>query len=670
MQQSSRSSAKSKALKRLNLESAILENAAYAIIATDPDGLITHFNPAAERMLGYAAAELIGRKTAAVLHSSTEVEARAREFGEELNTPLEPGFDVFVIRARLGLPNEYQWTYVRKDGERLPVLLSITCLRDKAGQITGYLGIASDITERKRAEAALRASEEKLRKLFELTPLGIALNDMDGRFIEVNESFCRLCGYEAEELYNLDYWDLTPPLYAAAEARQLEAMATTGRYGPYEKEYRHKNGELAPVRLNGSLVTGDDGRRYIWSIAEDISALRRNEAMLIEARERAEAANQAKSNFLANMSHEIRTPLNGVLGMVQAMERDVLSAAQRERLKVVRESGESLLALLSDILDLSKIEAGRIELETLDFDLTDILQGAAASFAPLASAKGLTLDIDLADAAGVYRGDPTRIRQIVANLLSNSIKFTAAGRVTLTARREIEGVSIAVTDTGSGIAPEALTRLFERFVQADSSATRRYGGTGLGLAISRELAQMMDGGVRAESRLGAGSTFTLGLPLVRVGDSRRSAPAAPAPASAPTNLRILAAEDNLINQKVLQAILSQAGLEVRIVGDGVQAVEAVRREAWDLILMDVHMPVLDGVDATRAIRRLEQAEGRTHTPIIALTANAMEHQKAEYLACGMDRLVTKPIQIAELFDAIDSLAAAGVVQDNDQRMAS
>jgi CheY-like chemotaxis protein len=340
--------------------------------------------------------------------------------------------------------------------------------------------------------------------------------------------------------------------------------------------------------------------------------------------------------------------------MAQAMAREELTVVQRERLEVIRQSGEALLAILSDLLDLSKIEAGRLELEAIDFDRGEVTQGAAAGFSALADAKGLALAVDLGEAAGTYRGDPTRVRQIVSNLISNAVKFTDRGEVRVSARVEGEGLCLTVSDTGPGIPPEVLERLFEKFVQADSSTTRRFGGTGLGLAICRELAGLLGGTIRAESQNGRGAAFIVGLPLPRVGAPRERKAAEAAPAQGPLGLRILAAEDNPVNRKVLQTVLEQVGLDVTLVADGAAAVEAFATQAWDLVLMDVQMPVMDGVEATRAIRAMEAKTGQPRTPIIALTANAMEHQKSEYLGCGMDSLVAKPIQIAELLGAISA----------------
>ncbi|HEX7760777.1 MAG TPA: ATP-binding protein [Caulobacteraceae bacterium] len=388
-----------------------------------------------------------------------------------------------------------------------------------------------------------------------------------------------------------------------------------------------------------------------------------------EARQVADAANQAKSEFLATMSHEIRTPLNGVLGMVQAMAGEALSSAQRERLTVIGESGEMLLAILNDMLDLSKIEAGKLTLENGDFDLATLACGVRTTFAPLAAAKGLAFSVEVAtDAAGFYRGDALRVRQILHNLVSNAVKFTNAGRIDLRIGPADGGLRFCVTDTGIGMCPDQIEGLFDKFVQADSSTTRRFGGTGLGLSICRELCTAMGGRIWSDSDVGRGSRFTVQLPLARVGEDQAAAPAVADVEHPPTErpLRILAAEDNAVNQLVLKTLLAQAGIEPVLVGNGEEAVAAWEQGGWDVILMDAQMPVMDGVTATRQIRRREAESGRAPTPIIALTANAMDHQVEGYLAAGMTGLVTKPIQVAQLFDAID----AAVLDDAPSRAAA
>ena len=385
---------------------------------------------------------------------------------------------------------------------------------------------------------------------------------------------------------------------------------------------------------------------------------------LREAQLAMQSASRAKSEFLARMSHEIRTPLNGVLGMAQALAAEAdLKPGHRQSLSVIRQSGESLLAILNDVLDLSKVEAGRLELEEIVFDLELAVRGAQEAFAPQAAAKGLAFRLDLhADAAGTYRGDPTRLRQILYNLLSNALKFTDAGEVSLTVSCEDGALAFAVADTGIGIAASDLDRLFDRFQQVDSSTTRRYGGSGLGLSICRELAELMGGSVTVQSRPGAGSRFDVRLPLPRV---EARAPMRPEAldaglAGSDAGLRVLAAEDNPVNQLVLTTLLAQVGIAPDVVGDGQAAVDAWRTGAWDLILMDVQMPVMDGGQAVHAIRAEEAATGRRRTPILALTANAMAHQVAEYLAAGFDGHVAKPIDAARLYQAIAEAAAPAI----------
>jgi signal transduction histidine kinase/ActR/RegA family two-component response regulator len=377
------------------------------------------------------------------------------------------------------------------------------------------------------------------------------------------------------------------------------------------------------------------------------------------ARDEANAANVLKTQFLANMSHEIRTPLNGVLAMAEVMALGQLDQVQRDRLDVIRRSGGLLLAVLNDVLDLSKIEAGKLTLFEEDFDVEIAVAQARENFEIMARAKGLTFDVQVTEQArGWWRGDADRLRQIVGNLLSNAVKFTSQGAVSaLVDTGTAGGLKIVVRDSGVGIPPEKLPTLFEKFTQADNSATRRFGGTGLGLAICRELTQMMGGSIDVESLEGVGSTFVVELPLERGRPASLQA-ADTAQAADDGDLRILAAEDNPTNQQVLAAVLGSLGIEVDIVPDGKEAVEAWRTGAYDLILMDIQMPVMDGITAASTIREQERAAGRRRTPIVALTANALTHQVEEYLAVGMDAHVAKPIEIAKLYDAISAVLNA------------
>jgi signal transduction histidine kinase/ActR/RegA family two-component response regulator len=396
--------------------------------------------------------------------------------------------------------------------------------------------------------------------------------------------------------------------------------------------------------------------------ANDVQ-LRRTMVELMDARDAAEAANKLKSQFLANMSHEIRTPLNGLLAMTQVMALERLDPTQRDRLEVIRTSGEALLSILNDVLDVSKIEAGKLELEIEAFDTEAVVRNAFAAFTAVAEKKGLTLALEIEDGArGLRLGDAMRLGQVTANLISNALKFTSEGGVRVTLRGDGEELKIEVADTGIGIAPEVVPLLFQKFTQADASTTRRFGGTGLGLAICHDLLQLMGGRIWVESAPGRGSVFHVEAPVRRVGE----APPAPEPVAAPEAdaarerpLRVLAAEDNATNQLVLRTVLEIFGVELSLVDNGRLAVEAWRSGGYDLILMDIQMPEMDGLSATRAIRAAEAAEGRDRIPIIALSAHAMTHQVQEYLDAGIDLHVPKPIELPRLQAALDQAMSLG-----------
>jgi signal transduction histidine kinase/CheY-like chemotaxis protein len=448
-------------------------------------------------------------------------------------------------------------------------------------------------------------------------------------------------------------------------ARLTESMDEVGRSGDFARR-------VEPVANDemGRLTESFNGLLAVLN-TKDVR-LRRTMDELVLAHDAAQAANVQKSRFLANMSHEIRTPLNGVLAMAQIMARGELEPGQRERLDIIYKSGDALLEILNDILDVSKIEAGKFELETIDFDLEQVVQGVHSGFSALADGKGLDFKVALqADAKGLRRGDAVRLRQILNNLVSNALKFTDAGAVHVEVAGDgeggVDGLRIAIRDTGIGIAAEKLPLLFQKFSQVDASTTRRFGGTGLGLAICYELAALMGGQVWVESTPGVGSTFRVVLPMPRVGAAATpqpilSPPPAPVPEclavaddDEPPAFRVLAAEDNVTNQLVLTTVMQIFGFELEMVENGRQAVVAWEAASFDAILMDIQMPVMDGIAATRAIRAAEISLGRPRTPIIALSANALTHQVNEYLDAGMDAHVAKPIELAKLQATLEAV---------------
>ncbi|HPA37650.1 MAG TPA: ATP-binding protein [Phenylobacterium sp.] len=536
------------------------------------------------------------------------------------------------------------------------------------GRCVAMRGASQDITGLVQANADLKASERFARGVFDGISAFIMVIDADGVIVEANKAFRTA----AADLAKVDAYPMRrnlfsilstlPGRHGAALTKGIRAVLA-GERPNFSRAYTSSSGEW--FRCTASRFDGDGPVRCVV-ITQTIEDLKRQERRLMEmnqrlkrARDEANSASAAKSAFLATMSHEIRTPLNGVLGMAQAMARDELSPAQRERLGVVRQAGETLLTLLNDLLDLSRIESGRLELEDGVLDIRRFVAGAQATFTTLAADKDVSLTIEVApEAEGQWRGDPTRVRQILYNLVSNAVKFTARGSVQVRVRREEPHLILEVADTGPGIPSDRMGLLFEKFVQVDTSTTRRYGGSGLGLSICRELTEMMGGDIEAQSQEGVGSVFTVRLPLERAPDSLLASQALADDATlsaAPAGLRILAAEDNPMNQLVLKTLLAQLDLEVTCVADGRQAVEAWASDAWDAVLMDVQMPVMDGPDATREIRRLERETGRARTPIIALTANAMAHHHEEYLSAGMDVLVPKPLQLERLLIAIQQV---------------
>ena len=413
------------------------------------------------------------------------------------------------------------------------------------------------------------------------------------------------------------------------------------------------------VLLLAGLAMAARIRVIFRELAANDASLQNAMDELVRARDQAAAASVAKSQFLANMSHEIRTPLNGILGMTQVMAREDLSPAQCDRLEVVRDSGQALLTVLNDILDISKIEAGKLEIDNHEFDLSIAVQAACNAFAGIADQKDVAFHIEIDDnARGIWWGDGARLRQVISNLASNAVKFTHQGQVSVLARRMTDGVEVSVHDTGIGIPAARQGELFEKFNQVDASTTRQFGGTGLGLAISRELVALMGGTMKVESNEAEGSTFTFQLPLEWRAHARaapRAAPSHPARAAGSQSVpSILAAEDNPTNQLILSALLEPFGVDLTLVANGREAVEAFAQSRFDVVLMDVQMPVMNGVEATAAIRRLEVERRLPMTPILALSANVMSHQVAEYLAAGMSGFIPKPIEGAKLIAAIES----------------
>jgi PAS domain S-box-containing protein len=518
----------------------------------------------------------------------------------------------------------------------------------------------SRIRDALTAEAALQA---RYRDLFENSNDAIYTYDYNGIVTSWNRAAERITGYSREEVVGSNARQLVAP-ESIEQAGDILRRIRNGEDLPphYQLGITAKNGKRIVLEIAARRLDTPEGPQ-IECISRDITRRMEVERELTEEKEKAEAATRAKSAFLANMSHEIRTPINGIIGMNQLLMESGLTADQRELADAVRFSGESLLSLVNDVLDISKIESGKMEIDKIPFDLAQVLQQVAKLMRPRAIAEGLDLQYHYgAETPRLFVGDPLRIRQVALNYVSNAVKFTPRGGSvqlsvsTLERAHEKCTMRISVTDSGIGIPEVQQAALFQKFTQVDSSVTRKYGGTGLGLAITKELATLMGGSVGLISSEGKGSTFWFDVPLPMDAAPRQSAetesPAAH-PLSADGLWRILLVEDNRVNQKLLARMLRTRNCDAVLAENGQEAVDKYKPGAYDLILMDCQMPVLDGYSATEAIRNLENSLHSDRTPIVALTASAMVGDREHCLKAGMDDYLSKPIHREELDQVLE-----------------
>ena len=633
------------------------ENAPFGMALATKDGRFFKVNGTLCRMLGYTETELLGRSW------------RQMTFPEDADDTAAALERLLNDRERCV---EIEKRYVHRSGQVVWVRNRIWLARDGGGKAVHFVGQVEDISERKRAENELRSSEEKFRQLAENIRDAFRITNAEGTEVLYVSPACEHVWQQSRDsLYrNPMSWLEAVRSEDKERARALAKRQASGE--PIASEYRigAPDGRDKWVRDRAFPVRDDAGRliRIAW-IAEDITVQKRNEEELVRARGAADAANQAKSRLLANMSHEIRTPLNGVIGMAQVLKTSELSQEQREQIDMIETSGQILLALIEDILDLSKIEAGKFTLDNVDFDLRVGAEEVVEILGFQARAKGLALTLRMApDTPTLLRGDPNRLRQVLNNLLSNAIKFTETGEVALCV--EPAGVAdgkarvrFLVSDTGIGIRPEQAEALFSAFVQADSSTTRKYGGTGLGLAISKQLVEMMGGeiGFVIPAPNGAGATVSF-TAIFEARDHAASSPVEvrPAPkfvdrtgarvgvaatvAQSPSSARILVAEDNRVSQAVAIMQLKKLGYAADLVSNGAEAVAAMDRRRYDLVLMDCEMPTMDGYEATRRIRASKGGD----LPIIALTAHAMLGERDNCIRHGMSDFLSKPIDMQRL----------------------
>jgi PAS domain S-box-containing protein len=548
-----------------------------------------------------------------------------------------------------------------KQGDCYWVSATVVPLLDKNGLPEQYIAIRTDITARRISEDKLQEQLRFNEVLLETTPTAIYLKERSGRYLRFNKAFEELFGIERSQWAGRDVFELVSGPVAAQMHAKDQELFLTGLPQTYEAVFTNrKTGHSHEGLFWKAALTNTEGEiTGLVGTVMDVSERNRIEQELREAKLSAEAASKAKSDFLANMSHEIRTPMNGVIGMTDLVLGTDLSTEQHEYLSIVRSSAQALMVILNDILDFSKIEAGMLTIETVEFDLAGSIADSLRSIVPRAEMKGLSMPCKLApDLPTLVRGDPGRIRQVLTNLCDNAIKFTAKGKVTVTVASSPLDASqcelhISVCDTGIGIPLEKQQSVFDAFNQADTSTTRHFGGTGLGLTICARLVGLMDGRIWVESADGHGSTFHFTVRLQTMSSTQTPAALTPG-ASVPSadaaigdqGMHVLLVEDHPVNQKLATTLLKKWGHIVRVANNGQEAVALFPTRHWDLVLMDMQMPVMGGVEATRLIRASEPTGQRT--PIIAMTANAMALDRTTCLEAGMDEHLSKPFKAATL----------------------
>jgi PAS domain S-box-containing protein len=648
-----------KTRRQADFQQALLDSADAAIVSTSADGIFDSFNRGAERLLGYRAEEMLGKHTPEILHDPDELATRAAELSRVQGQAIEPGFGVLVAVARQGQSETREWTYRRKDGSRVPVLLSVSAKFDRYARVSGYIGVARDISARKEAE-------EQRDRFFALSLDMLCVASADGFFKRVNPAFTKTLGWSAEELLTRPFIDFVHPDDHASTLREVERQVSAGESVlQFENRYRHKDGSWRV--LSWASVPQDGG--LMFGAARDVTERKQMDHALVAARDAAELANRSKDSFLAAMSHEIRTPLGGLLGMLELLALTRLDAEQRDTLHVARESAASLLRILNDILDWSKIQAGKLELAPQATSLAQLLAAVVNTYARIASAKSLILECKFdARLSPAHLVDALRLSQVLNNFLSNAIKFTAQGRIVVRADLierlpDAERVRLSVEDTGIGIGRDARERLFRDYSQESADTARMYGGTGLGLAICRRLADMMAGRIELDSATGQGSTFSIVLtlpvttqtPVPAYGEQAadmppvpllvRNIPAADAPA-------VLVVDDHPINRKLLMTQLGLLGLRTEAAESGEAALPLWQAGDFAAVITDCHMPKMDGYTLAQSIRRVEAETARVRTPILAWTANALPSEVRRCREAGMDDLLVKPVDLPRLQDAL------------------
>ena len=658
-------------LKAGALQNAILNSANFSSIATDEKGVIQIFNVGAERMLGYAAADVVNKITPADISDPQEVIARAKALSAELATPITPGFEALVFKASRGIEDIYELTYIRKDGSRFPAVVSVTALRDERGGIIGYLLIGTDNTARKEVEEEKMKLDQRLRdqqfytrSLIESNIDALMTTDPHGIITDVNKQMEALTDCTRDELIGAPFKNyFTDPERAAAS---IHMVLSEKKLTNYELTARARDGRTTVVSFNATTFYDRDRKlQGVCAVARDVTernrldqALNETNVQLERAKVAAEKANAAKSDFLSSMSHELRSPLNAILGFAQLMETasPKPAPAQAARITQILQAGWHLLKLINEILDLAVIESGKVSLSLEPVSLAEIMSECRTMMEPEAQQREIVMTFPRFDRPSFVWSDRTRLKQIVINLLSNAIKYNKE-RGTVSVECSEAGADrtrISVRDTGNGLTPEKLAQLFQPFNRLGQEASG-VAGTGIGLVVTKQLAELMAGVLGVESSYGAGSVFW--VEMRSSAPAKLAAEAAPEEMGAPkpsngTRLRtLLYVEDNPANMMLVEQLIARrTDILLLSAVNGTLGIGIARASRPDVILMDINLP---GISGTEALKILREDPLTAHIPVVALSANAMPRDIELGLQRGFFRYITKPIKVKEFTDTLN-----------------
>ena len=661
-------------LKAGALQNAIFNSANFSSIATDAQGVIQIFNVGAERMLGFDALDVVDKITPAGISDAQEVVARAAALSLEFDTPITPGFEALVFKASRGIEDIYELTYIRKDGTRLPAIVSVTALRDAHGKVIGYLLIGTDNTVRKQVEAEQALLDQRLRdqqfytrSLIESNIDAIMTTDPRGIISDVNQQMELLTGCTRDELIGAPFKNyFTEP--ARAEAA-ITRVLREGKVTNYELTAQARDGKETVVSYNATTFHDRDRKlQGVFAAARDVTerkqfeqALQSNNVELESAKAVAEKANLAKSEFLSSMSHELRTPLNAVLGFAQLMASDTPppSPAQTQSIDQILKGGWYLLRLINEILDLAMIESGKVTMSQESMSLTDVLQDCQAMIEPQAQKRGIQMTFPHLDNLFFVHADRTRVKQVMINLLSNAIKYNrVGGAVVVECEMQAENrVLVRVKDTGTGLTADQLAQLFQPFNRLGQETSTEE-GTGIGLVVTKQLVELMGGRIGVESNVGIGSTFWVeleasGAPelLFGVAGADGAASGQLAGPAVPHKRTLLYVEDNPANLTLVEQLIARrTDLKLLTAVDGHLGIQLARAFQPDVILMDINLP---GISGFGVLKILGVDPATSHIPVIALSANAVPRDIEKGIEAGFFRYLTKPIKVVEFMDALD-----------------